>query len=243
MLNEKEIFSFLDLTSLNSTDNTHSISSLVDFAIEQNLRGFSVAAVCVYADFGKFVQNQLAETPIKTAVVAGSFPHGLATLETKVFEVSKMNHLGIDEIDIVTNRGLILAGEFDRAERELQTMREACPNVCLKVILETGELQSEALIKGATQIAINAKADFVKTSTGKSNIGATPEAVKWMCEIVKTHYQKTGNQVGIKVSGGVKTREDAVRYISIVQDILGSAWLHPDLFRIGASSLANDLIL
>jgi deoxyribose-phosphate aldolase len=121
-------------------------------------------------------------------------------------------------------------------------MRQVCPKAGLKVILETGELIEEGLIKKATQIAINAKADFIKTSTGKSKIGATPEAVQWMCEQIKEHYEQTGRKVGLKISGGVRTENDAIAYIKIVQEILGATWLTPDLFRIGASSLASDLI-
>ena len=239
---KKTVFSFLDLTSLESTDNFKTISTLVNFAIEQNQRGFSVAAVCVYSAFGVHVQQKLASTGIKTAVVAGGFPHGLSSIETKIFEVKQMADLGIDEIDIVVNRGLILSGEFEKAEQELHAMRQVCPKAGLKVILETGELIEEGLIKKATQIAINAKADFIKTSTGKSKIGATPEAVQWMCEQIKEHYEQTGRKVGLKISGGVRTENDAIAYIKIVQEILGATWLTPDLFRIGASSLASDLI-
>jgi deoxyribose-phosphate aldolase len=148
----------------------------------------------------------------------------------------------VDEIDIVINRGLLLAENFEQAEEELQALRAAAPNVCLKVILETGELLDEQLIKRATSIAITAGADFVKTSTGKCAIGATPEAVKWMSQIVLEHYEKTGKKVGIKVSGGVKTKADALQYISIVENTLGSSWLKPKLFRIGASSLAHELL-
>lgn len=238
----KEIFSFLDLTSLNATDNFETILSLVEFALEQERRGFSAAAVCVYSSFGSSVQEKLASTRIKTAVVAGAFPHGLSNVETKIFEVKQMADLGIDEIDIVVNRGLILSGEFEKAEQELHAMRQVCLKVGLKVILETGELIEEDLIKKATQIAINSGADFIKTSTGKSNIGATPEAVQWMCEKIKEHFEQTGRKVGVKISGGVRTENDAIAYIKIVQEILGEAWLTPDLFRIGASSLANDLI-
>lgn len=241
-MTSKEIFSFLDLTSLNATDNIDSITTLVDFALEQNQRGFSVAAVCVYSNFGVFVKAKIASTGIKTAVVAGAFPHGLSSLETKIFEVQQMAELGLDEIDIVVNRGLILSNDFDLAERELLSLRNACPHVGLKVILETGELMREVLIKNATQIAINSGADFVKTSTGKSNIGATPEAVRWMSEQIKEHFEKTGRKVGLKVSGGVKTEQDARQYIQIVRDILGESWLHPNLFRIGASGLAKELI-
>ena len=241
-MTKSEIYSFLDLTSLSSIDNINSIAELVKFAIDKEEKGFKPAALCVFPQFYKSLQEGLLKSQIRSAVVAGAFPHGLASLETKVFEVKQLADNGIDEIDIVINRGLILAEEFDQAQKELEAIRQACPNVCLKVILETGELQSEKLIKHATQTAINAQADFVKTSTGKSTIGATPEAVHWMCEVVKEHHQKTGNQVGIKVSGGVKTEQEARDYISIVQNILGDSWLSPSLFRIGASSLANELI-
>jgi deoxyribose-phosphate aldolase len=242
-MTSKEIFSFLDLTSLNSTDNLQSIEELVYFALEQYHRKNSVAAICVFSNFGGFVQEKLTSTGIQTAVVAGAFPHGLSSLETKVFEVQQMSKMGIDEIDIVINRGLLLAEKFEEAEHELKALRSAASNVCLKVILETGELLEEQLIKRATSLAISAGADFVKTSTGKCAIGATPEAVKWMSEIVLEHYEKTGKQVGIKVSGGVKSKADALHFISIVENTLGTFWLNPKLFRIGASSLAHELII
>ncbi len=241
-MEKKELFSFLDLTSLNSTDNFQNIKTLVDFASEQNQRGFSAAAVCVFSNFGAFVKTQLSNTNINTAVVAGAFPHGQQPLEVKVLEIEKAALDQVDEIDIVLNRGLFFERRFDLVEEELRSLRSAADGIVLKTILETGELKTQDNIKLAAELAIQNGADFIKTSTGKIEIGATPEAVQWMCEVIKEHHQKTSRKVGIKVSGGVKTYADACVYIEIVRNTLGDSWLNPELFRIGASSLAKELI-
>ncbi len=241
-MHPKEIFSFLDLTSLNATDNEATISSLLNFALEQNQRGFSAAAMCVFSNFGAFVKTQLSDTNIKTAVVAGAFPHGQQPLELKVLEIENAVKDQVDEIDIVLNRGLFFENRFDLLEEELRSLRSAADGTILKTILETGELKTQGNIKLAAELAIQNGADFIKTSTGKIEIGATPEAVQWMCEVIKEHHEKTGKKIGIKVSGGVKTYPDACVYIEIVRNTLGDSWLNPELFRIGASSLANELV-
>lgn len=242
MIDKKEVFSFLDLTSLNSTDNSQNIQTLVDFALEQNQRGFCAAAVCVFSNFGAYVKTGLSETSINTAVVAGAFPHGQQPLEVKVLEIEKAVLNEVDEIDIVLNRGLFFESRYDLLQDELRSLRNAADGTILKTILETGELKTQENIKLAAKMALLNGADFIKTSTGKMEIGATPQAVQWMCEVIDEHHQKTGRKVGIKVSGGVKTYADACVYIDIVHSALGKSWLNPQLFRIGASSLAKELV-
>lgn len=241
-LSAAKLFSFLDLTTLNSTDSEINIETLIDFALMQKQRGFNVAAICVYSNFAELLIQKLKSSSIKSAVVAGGFPHGQMLLSAKSAELKHLESLGIDEIDVVLNRGLFLSGQRDKAKEDLLQMRQNAPNVCLKVILETGELETDKNIYAAAVLAIEAGADFIKTSTGKSNIGATPQAVRVMCLAVKEHLNHTGKHIGIKVSGGVRTSADALLYAEIVHDSLGQEWLCPELFRIGASSLAHELI-
>ncbi len=238
----QEIFQFLDLTTLNATDSKKDVKALVDFALEQSQRGFFAAAICVHSNFSKYLVEELENSTIAAAVVAGAFPHGQVSLDVKTLEVEDAMLDGVDEIDIVINRGLLLEGQLLELKNELTEMREVAQNVALKTIIESGELKIPENIKKATQLALLCGADFVKTSTGKSTIGATPEAVRVICETIKEFYEQQGEKRGIKVSGGVKTYEDALVYYNIVNEILGAAWLNKNLFRIGASSLAKELI-
>jgi len=242
MSNKKDLFSFLDLTSLNPTDNNYTIDTLVDFAIDQNKRGYSVAAICVFSNFAQQVKSKLVGTSMHTAVVAGAFPHGQQPLSVKVLEIEEAVKNGADEIDIVINRGLFFEKRFDLVKEELINLRKAADGVILKTILETGELKTPENIKLASELAIEAGADFIKSSTGKIERGASPEAIQAMCEAIKKHHLTTGKKIGIKVSGGVRTLADALIYVDLVKSILGDEWLTPTLFRIGASSLAYDLI-
>jgi deoxyribose-phosphate aldolase len=238
----KKLFQLLDLTTLNPTDSSKDVKALADFAIAQSQRGFFAAAVCVHSNFAALIARKLEATEIKAAVVAGAFPHGQATIEIKAGEVETALYDGVDEIDIVINRGLLLNGQIKTLEKELLEMRDASGNIYLKTILETGELQTPARIKKAARLALECGADFIKTSTGKSQIGATPEAVRVMCEVIKEYHSETGEKRGIKVSGGVKTYDDAILYYNIINDVLGESWLNKELFRIGASSLAHELL-
>lgn len=241
-LKPDEIYQFIDLTTLNATDSTKDIMNLVDFALEQGQRGFFVAAICVHSNFAPILVSSLRGSPIKSAVVAAAFPHGQSPLSSKIAEINYAVENSVDEIDIVINRGLFLSGDQEKSEYELHHLRAASKGVCLKTILETGELKNPASIGRAAELAIKCGADFIKTSTGKSEIGATPEAVTAMCKVVKTHFEQTCKHVGIKVSGGVRTIDQAQIYVDIVKNELGEAWLKPELFRIGASSLAKDLV-
>lgn len=235
-----QVFTCLDLTSLESVDNEGTLKLLINkanFSIDNK----HVAAVCVYPNLGSIIKNFVSAN-VKTAVVGGYFPSGQTFTEAKIAELKIIERSAIDEVDIVINRGAFLDSKFDYVLNELQLMRSAIPSKTLKIILETGELKTEASIRHASEIAIQAGADFIKTSTGKSGIGATPEAVEIMCKVIKNHYLQTGKKIGIKPSGGVRTIAQALSYIDVVERIIGSEWIHPDLFRIGASSLYDELI-
>lgn len=235
-----QLLKCVDLTSLDNLDHENSIQKLIDKA-NKGHEGVYPAAVCVYSNFGQQIkQNLISE--IKSAVVAGAFPTGQTLTSAKVEEVKSAALSDIDEIDIVINRGEFLNKNYDYVLRELVDMRKACPNQLLKVILETGELTNQEQIQKASELAIEAGADFIKTSTGKTSIGASTEAVKTMSLVIKTYFEKTGKKIGIKPSGGIKTIEDALAYFSIVGEICGPAWQSPNLFRIGASSLYDVLI-
>ena len=235
-----KLISFTDLTSLEPTDNAKTLEKIINKA-NHGFNGVYPAAVCVYPNLGPLVKKQLNNS-VKTAVVGGSFPTGQATTATKIFELSELEKTEINEVDIVINRGEFLLGNYDYVFKELSAMRKTIPSKTLKVILETGELKEPDLIAKAANIAIESGADFIKTSTGKCAVGATPEAVQVMCRQIARHHQKTNQLVGIKPSGGVRTPEQALTYYDLVLNELGAGWLTPDLFRIGASSLYDLLI-
>jgi len=238
----KELLSYIDLTSLNATDNVHSINELVDFALEYEKQSLKVAAICVFPNFGAHVKNRLQDSAIHTAVVAGLFPHGQSFLEVKAQEVRIVSEIGVDDIDVVLNRGLFFNGDLDGVHNEIVVLKDNAGNSHLKVILETGELRSDEYIRKAAQIAITAGADFIKTSTGKCEVGATETAVRIMCHEIKREFENSGRKVGLKPSGGIRTFDEAALYRDIVLAELGESWLTPTLFRIGASSLTKDLI-
>ncbi len=244
--NEKNIdllFSVLDYTSLNSVDNSRSVRNFVQNAInlskDHNLP--HVASVCVYSNFTEEVREQVKNTGIKAAVVAGSFPHGQSPLDARANEVRLASACGADEIDVVINRGLLLLGEYQELAIELYTLRQMAGDAKLKFILEVCDLNLTQVYK-ASIMAMQAGADFIKTSTGKGAHGATLEASLVMCRAISHFYQKTGTAVGFKASGGIRTVSEAVKYMNLVKDILGEEWLTPDRFRIGASSLASDIV-
>lgn len=235
-----QLLSFIDLTSLEATDHEKSLMTLI-YKANQGHQGVHPAAVCVYPNFGKFVADHL-QKPIQTAIVAGSFPSGQTFTAAKISELTAIENLPVQEVDIVINRGAFLAGNYTFVADEIQQMRNAVPSKKLKVILETGELKSADLIRKASELAIEAGADFIKTSTGKCNTGATPEAAEIMCGVIAVHFKNTGKRIGFKPSGGIRRVEDAALYVEIVRNKLGPDWLTPDLFRIGASSLYDTLI-
>lgn len=235
-----QIFSSIDLTSLESTDHDSSLELLLKKA-NTRIENRHVAAVCVYPNLGDFVKSNI-ETSIKTAVVGGYFPSGQTLTQAKVEELKLIEKTTVDEVDIVINRGAFLAGDYDYVKNELLAMRQAIPSKTLKVILETGELKTADQIRLASEIAIQCGADFIKTSTGKSAVGATPEAAEIMCDVIKIHFAKNGKKIGFKPSGGIRTIEQALTYLEIVKRINGENWIHPELFRIGASTLYDAVI-
>jgi deoxyribose-phosphate aldolase len=228
-----DIVKFIDLTSLNGTDSDKNISELVEKA-NKGIGNNLPAAVCVYSNLTK--SFQLINPCIRRTVVAGFFPESQATMEAKAFELKTINSLSIDEVDLVINRGKIIEGDFEYLQQEIKQAREILKTKTLKVILETGELTVEQIAR-ASKIAINEKADFIKTSTGKSKLGVTKEAIKIMCSEIALSKIKCG----IKISGGVRTIEEALGFQKIIFNQLGESWLDPNLFRIGASSLFDTI--
>ena len=209
----------------------------MDFPHLQN-----VASICVYPPFVETVGLNIDGTPLRITSVAGGFPSSQTFLEVKMLEVAMAIENGADEVDVVINVGEILSGAYDEAANEIEVLRGESDGATLKVILETGALKSPELIYNASLLAMAAGADFIKTSTGKIDVSATPEAAVVMCKAINEYYHKTGRKVGFKVAGGVRTAEDAALYYTIVKEILGDDWLTTELFRIGASSAANNIL-
>ena len=238
------IYSCIDLTSLGTEDSKESIWEFVekvnDFEGSQSDIN-NVAAICVYPNFVETVKEALT-ADVKIASVAGGFPSSQTFVEVKIAEVSLAVSLGADEIDIVFNCGAFFADEIEEICEEIQEIKDACRDAHLKVILETGLLKTPQNIKKAAIYSIYSGADFIKTSTGKVYSGATPEAVYVMCETIKEYYQLHKRKIGIKVSGGVRTAQEAIQYYTIVKEVLGNEWLSPEYFRIGASSLAENIL-
>lgn len=231
-----QLVSFIDLTTLDSTDTEQKVHNLIEKA-NLGIDGTQPAAICLFPHFADFASKH---THLPIAVVAGNFPLGQTFTASKVNEVKLAALSPASEIDVVIDRGKILQGDFGYLQNELRQMREASNGKKLKVILESAELTIDEL-QMASRIAIEEGADFIKTSTGKSAIGATHEAARTMCNEIKRWYDQTGKKVGFKPSGGIKTYTDAMGYYSIVDEILGQAWLDSQLFRIGASSLFDHL--
>lgn len=242
----KVCYSAIDLTSLTESDSVESIGSFTRKAAEFG-RQFpdipNVATICVYPVFVDTVGMGVEGTDIGVTSVAGGFPAAQTFLEVKMLEIAMAVESGADEIDVVMNVGEMLSGEYDRVANDIEMMRsEAGEDVVFKVIIESGALKTPGLIRKASLLAMFAGADFVKTSTGKIPVAATPEAAVVMCTAIRDYYEKTGRKVGFKAAGGVRTAEEAAFYYTIVGMILGEEWLTPSLFRIGASSLANNLL-
>ena len=237
----KFCYSAIDLTTLSCND---SVASVTEFArkaaefYEKYPHIPNVASICIYPSFVETVGVAVDGTPMRITSVGGGFPASQTYLE-----VAMAVENGADEIDIVLNVGRMLTGEYDEAANEVEVIRsELDEDVVLKVIIESGALKTPELIRRASLLSMFAGADFVKTSTGKIDVAATPEAAVVMCQAIRDYYEKTGRKVGFKAAGGVRTPEDAALYYTIVEEILGREWLTTDLFRIGASSAANNLL-
>ena len=247
--NNAEVLKFslgcIDLTTLNPTDNEERVRNFtekVNEFEEMYPELDNVASICVYPNFAEVVSMTLDVSEVDTTVVAAGFPSSQTFNEIKVAECALAVASGADEVDIVINVGQFLQGQYEEMCDTIGECKSACRDKIFKVILETGALKSASNIMKASILAIYAGADFIKTSTGKLEPAATPEAVLVMCKAVKAYYEQTGNKIGIKVAGGVRSAEDAVKYYSIVKAVLGEEWLTKDLYRIGASSAANNLL-
>ncbi|MDD2797852.1 MAG: deoxyribose-phosphate aldolase [Bacteroidales bacterium] len=241
----QQLLNFIDLTSLNNTDNTKQIiefTEKVNKFDQEYPQLKNVAAICVYPNFAGVVRSHLEVDSVNIAVVAGGFPFSQTFTEIKVAETSLAVIDGADEVDIVINLGNFLSGEFEEMTDEISEIKDSCREAHLKVILESGQLKTASNIKKASILSIYAGADFIKTSTGKVEPAATLEAAYVMCEAIKEYYDKTGNMIGFKPAGGIVTTADAVKYYTIVKAVLGDKWLDNKYFRLGASRLANNLL-
>jgi deoxyribose-phosphate aldolase len=236
----------MDLTTLEGADTAGKIVALCAKAVRPQPTDASipsVAAVCLYPQLVPVAAGQLSGSGVHVASVAGGFPSGLGPLDARLREIAEVVELGADEVDIVLNRSLFLGGRYAQAFEELVAAREAAGATHLKVILETGELGSYDRVRQASMLAMAAGADFVKTSTGKIGTNATLPVALCMLEAVRDFHRQTGIRIGVKVAGGVRTAKQAIQYLTLVHETLGDAWLTPDRFRIGASSLLNDVLM
>lgn len=242
----KLCYSAIDLTTLSCNDSVTSVTEFARKAVEFYTKYPhipNVASICIYPSFVETVGLAVDGTPMRITSVGGGFPAAQTFLEVKALEVAMAIENGADEVDIVLNVGRMLTGQYDEAANEVEVIRaEIDEDVILKVIIESGALKTPELIRKASLLSMFASADFVKTSTGKIDVAATPEAAVVMCRAIRDYYDKTGRMVGFKAAGGVRTAEDAAFYYTIVEEILGAEWLTTDLFRIGASSAANNIL-
>lgn len=239
------IYSCLDLTSLKCTDNAESILKLtekVNSLDEEHPDLKNVAAICVYPNFANIVSNSLEVEGVEVACVSGGFPSSQTFSEVKIAETALALQEGATEIDIVLSVGKFLSGDYESVCDEIQELKDLCGDSTLKVILETGALKSSSNIKKAAILSMYSGADFIKTSTGKETVGATPEAAYTMCCAIKEYHSKTGRKIGFKAAGGISTIDDAILYYTIVEEVLGKEWLNSRLFRIGTSRLADMLL-
>lgn len=247
--NTKEVKKFLlnsvELTTLKTTDNEESVLKFIEKVNEFDTKypelGY-VATVCVYPNFAKICHDSLENENIEIACVSGSFPSSQTFIEVKVAETAMAIHDGATEIDIVMPVGKFLSEDFEGVADEISELKAVCGERKLKVILETGCLKTAANIKKASILAMYSGADYIKTSTGKLEPAATPEAAFVMCQAIKEYYEQTGIQIGLKPAGGMKTVEDALTYYTIVKEVLGEKWLNNTMLRLGTSSLANKLL-
>lgn len=238
----QRVFSCIDNTTLAATDHSRSVKDFCRHTAALRLAdGTTVAAVCVYPAFVEVACRALSGSGIHVASVAGAFPHGQMPLQLKVAEVRRAVEDGADEVDIVINRGLLLAGCDNDVRREVEAMKEACCGRTLKVILETCDLPSPTLVEKAARIAIEGGADFIKTSTGKGQAGATLLAAETMLGVVRDTAAATGRMVGFKAAGGIRQPDEALAYARLAMRIMGDGYIDRATFRIGASSLTDKV--
>ncbi len=239
----KMVAQMIDLTTLEGNDTPGKVEMLCRKARNPGSGCPPVAAVCVYPTMVPVAKRELEGSGIHIAAVATYFPSGQASLKERLDEVRRTVEAGADEIDMVISRGEFLAGEYGKIYDEIAATVEACGPAHLKVILETGELVTYDNVRLASQIAIDAGAHFIKTSTGKVSPAATMPVTLVMLETIRDHFLKTGKMVGMKPAGGIRTSKQALHYLVMVKETLGDAWLDPDWFRFGASSLLNDVLM
>jgi deoxyribose-phosphate aldolase len=236
----------MDLTTLEGKDTPGKVAQLCAKALTPLAGDDDIgpcAAICVYPNLVPAAKRALAGSSVKVASVATAFPSGQSPLEVKLEDVRRAVDMGADEIDMVIDRGAMLAGDYAKVFDEIAATKVACGPAHLKVILETGELGSYDVVRRASEIGIAAGGDFIKTSTGKVQPAATPAVTLVMLQAIADHYQASGRRIGMKPAGGVRTAKQALHYLVLVKETLGDAWLTPDLFRFGASALLNDVLM
>lgn len=241
----------MDLTTLEGMDTPQRVRSLCLKALTPDTTDLTTprpAAICVYGDMVKHAKQALGNSGIYVAAVATAFPSGRASLKVKLEDTKDAVRAGADEIDMVIDRGAFLAGDYLAVYKLIREVKEACKRpdgsyAHLKVILETGELQTYDNIRRASYLAMLAGGDFIKTSTGKVTVNATIPTTLLMLQAVRDWYELTGTKIGVKPAGGIRTAKDAIKYLVVVKETAGEEWLTPDLFRFGASSLLNDVIM
>ncbi|MCI6511084.1 MAG: deoxyribose-phosphate aldolase [Prevotella sp.] len=243
---KKFLFGSIELTTLKTEDSDTSV-----MAFTERVNAFDneypdmphVATICVYPCFAEIVKDSLEVEGVEIACVSGSFPSSQARIEVKVAETSLAVKDGATEIDIVMPVGKFLSGDYEGMCEDISELKNACgKDVAMKVILETGDIKTASNIKKASILSMYAGADYIKTSTGKEKISATPEAAYVMCQAIKEYYDETGIQIGFKPAGGINTVMDAITYYTIVKEVLGEKWLTNKWFRLGTSRLANLLL-
>jgi deoxyribose-phosphate aldolase len=235
-----------DLTTLEGADTPGKVAALASKAARPDPADTTVppvAAICIYPDLIHVALERLEDTPVKVAAVATAFPSGRSPLDLKVEEARRAADAGAEEIDMVIDRGAFLSGQYAKVYEEVRQVKEAIGDAHLKVILETGELGTYDNVRRASLLSIAGGADFIKTSTGKISPAATLPVTLVMLEAARDVYEETGRKIGVKAAGGIREAKDAVRHLVLVNETLGPEWLTPDLFRFGASTLLNDLLL
>lgn len=241
----RELLSTVELTTLKVTDSQESVlqfTERVNRFADEHPDLPHLATVCVYPNFAKIVSESLEAEGVEVACVSGGFPSAQTFIEIKTTETALAVHDGATEIDMVLSVGTFLSGDYETCADEIAEIKAACSERPLKVILETGALQTASNIKRASVLSMYAGADFIKTSTGKIEPAATPEAAYVMCQAIKEYHKETGIRIGFKAAGGVSTVDDALTYYTIVREMLGKEWIDENLFRIGTSRLANLLV-
>lgn len=241
----RELLSTVELTTLKVTDSQESVlqfTERVNRFADEHPDLPHLATVCVYPNFAKIVSESLEVEGVEVACVSGGFPSAQTFIEIKTTETALAVHDGATEIDMVLSVGTFLSGDYETCADEIAEIKAACSDRPLKVILETGALQTASQIKRASVLSMYAGADFIKTSTGKIEPAATPEAAYAMCQAIKEYHKETGIRIGFKAAGGVSTVDDALTYYTIVREVLGKEWIDENLFRIGTSRLANLLV-